>query len=415
MQPNATIASARGVSLNRNLSVLAICQALFFVGNTIMVSTSPLVGLTLAPVPLLATLPLGVQFIGTMVATLPASLLMERLGRRFGLVLGAGFGAASGLTGFVAIMQGWFWLYCLSGVLYGMFSAFCQYFRFTAADAADASSRVGGSHAGQDPHKLRARAIGWVMAGGALAAVAGPELAKATRDSFAPILFAGSQLAVMGVAGAAGLILLALDVPHLPKRVRQASGRSTAELLADPRIRSAFLVALVAYVSMNLLMTATPLAMLGCGFGFDQSATVIQWHVLGMFVPSFMTGNLVARFGPRPIVLVGTTIMLGCIGTALSGQEVIHFAIGLMLLGAGWNLMFLGATAMLTSAHAPGEKARVQGLHDLVLFSCVAASATLSGVLQDTIGWQAMNLAVLPGLVLVALLMTRQHAATRPA
>jgi MFS family permease len=415
MQPVSVTEPARGVSLRRNLAVLAICQALFFVANTIMVSTSPLVGLSLAPSPVLATLPLGVQFLGTMSATWPASMLMERLGRRFGLVLGCGFGIASGACGFVAIMQGWFWLFCLGGVLYGVFSAFCQYYRFAAADAADASCCGGGSHAGQDPGRLRARAIGWVLAGGTLAAVAGPELAKATRDLFAPVMFAGSQLAVLVVAALAGLILTALDVPVLPRRLRQAAGRSVGELVADPAIRRAFLVALVAYVSMNLLMTATPLAMLGCGYGFDDSATVIQWHVVGMFAPSFVTGHLVARLGPRPVVLAGAATVAACIATALSGQQVVHFALGLMLLGIGWNLMFVGATAMLTSAHAPGEKARVQGLHDLVLFTCVAASATLSGVLQTTVGWQAMNLAVLPGLFLVALLMVRQQPRPRLA
>ncbi|WP_051329352.1 MFS transporter [Geminicoccus roseus] len=401
--------------MNRNLAILAVCQALFFIANTIMISTSPLVGLSMAPAPMLATLPLGVQFLGTMSATLPASLLMERFGRRFGLMAGCGFGGLSGLCGFVAIMQGWFWLFCLAGVLYGVFSAFCQYFRFTAADAADASCCGGGSHVGMDAGRLRARAIGWVLAGGILAAIAGPEVAKATRDMFAPIMFAGSQLAVFAAAALGGLVLTMLDVPLPPKRVRQAAGRSTVALLADPAIRHAFLAALVAYVSMNLLMTATPLAMLGCGFGFDDSATVIQWHVLGMFAPSFVTGSLVARFGPRPVVLAGAATIMGCVVVALSGQQVAHFAVGLMLLGLGWNLMFVGATTMLTAAHAPEEKARVQGLHDLALFTCVATSATLSGILQNTIGWQAMNLSVLPGLLLVTLIVARKSPQVRIA
>ncbi|WP_159710237.1 MFS transporter [Geminicoccus flavidas] len=394
----------RGVSLSRNLAVLALCQALFFVANTVTISTSPLVGLALAPSPVLATVPLGIQFAGTMAATLPASLLMGRYGRRAGLMLGCLVGGLSGLCGYLAIMRADFVLFCLAGVLYGVFSAFCQYFRFAAADAADASCCGGGSHAGRDPAPLRARAIGWVLAGGTIAAVAGPELAKATRDLFAPIMFAGSQLAVLAVAGVACLILLALDVPVLQPRQADGPGRSLPELAADPAIRRAFAIALVAYVSMNLLMTATPLTMLDCGFGFDASASVIQWHVVGMFAPSFVSGGLVARFGARRVVLAGAATMLACIGVALVGQELGNFALGLLLLGIGWNLMFVGATTMLTGAYTPAEKARVQGLHDLLLFTCVAASASLSGALQATIGWQAMNLTMLPGLLLVAFL-----------
>ena len=415
MQSTSSTSQPRGTSLNRNLSVLAVCQALFFVANTIMISTSPLVGLSLAPTPMLATLPLGVQFIGTMAATVPASLLMARLGRRFGLVLGCTFGVASGLCGFIAIMQGWFELFCVAGVLYGAFSAFCQYYRFTAADAADASCCGGGSHVGQDPGKLRARAIGWVLAGGTLAAVAGPELAKATRDLFAPVMFAGSQLAVACVAAMAGLILLGLDVPLPIGHRRRKEGRSLRALAGDPQIRRAFAVALVAYVSMNLLMTATPLAMLGCGFAFDDSATVIQWHVIGMFAPSFVSGALVARFGARPVITAGAMTIMLCVASAQAGQDVLHFSLGLMLLGLGWNLMFVGATTMLTTAHSAGEKARVQGMHDLFLFSSVAASATLSGFLERAIGWQMMNVAVLPGLLWVLLLMAGRQPVTRPA
>ena len=415
MRAAASVPMPTSTSLRRNIAVLATCQALFFVANTVVASTSPLVGLGLAPSPVLATLPLGIQFVGTMVTTMPASLLMERHGRRPGLLVGSTFGVAAGLAGFVAIMQGWFWLFCLSGALYGAFGAFCQYFRFTAADAADVATGPGGGHAGGDSTRTRARAIGWVFAGGTVAAVAGPQLAKATRDLFEPFLFAGCQLAVLIVAAMVGLVLLGLDLPLPMVGSRKNVGRSTALLLADPAIRRAFLVALVAYLSMNLLMTATPLAMLGCGYSFDASATVIQWHVIGMFGPSFVTGHLIARFGARPVVLAGAATIACCIIATMTGQAVAHFAVGLLLLGVGWNLMFVGATAMLTSAHAPEEKARVQGLHDLLLFSCVAVSATSSGALETTLGWQLMNLAVLPGLIVVALLLTRLANSTRAA
>jgi MFS family permease len=398
---------APGSLLARNLSVLAVCQALFYVANTVVISTAPLVGLALAPSPMLATLPLGMQFFGSIGATLPASLFMQRFGRRLGLQVGCGFGAVSAMCGYLAVVQGWFALFCFAGVLYGVFSAFCQYVRFAAADAADASCCCGGGGGRSGPagERQRARAISWVFAGGAVAAVAGPELAKATRDLVPLFLFAGSQLAVMAVTAAMAVVLIALGLPRPNAPVSTKARPAARRLISDPHLRRPFTVALVAYLSMNLLMTATPLAMLGCGLGFDESATVIQWHIVGMFAPSLATGSLIARFGPRPIILAGTLLIAACIVASLSGETTIHFATGLFLLGLGWNLMFVGATTMLTASHAPEDKARVQGLHDLFLFSCVAISASLSGLLEQTIGWKAMNLALLPGLLLVAVMM----------
>mgnify|MGYP005840360589 CR=1 FL=1 len=390
----------RAPSLYRNVAVLAACQALFFVANTVLISTAALVGLHLAPTPALATLPIGVQFIGALLLTMPASFLMARIGRRPGLVIGMTLGVLSGWLGFVAIMRGSFLLFCLSGALYGGFSAFCQYFRFTAADAADAACCAVAS-AGREAQKLRARAIAWVMAGGIVAAFAGPHLAVATKELFAPILFAGSYAAIALIAALAGLILLALDLP-LASGVRvEAGGRSNLEIIRDPKVLTAFAAAIVAYVTMNLLMVATPLAMLACAHPFEDAASVIQWHVVGMFAPSFVTGPLIARFGTRSVIAAGAAIMLACVAIHLSGVELAQFLTGLFLLGVGWNFMFVGATTLLTECYSPAEKARVQGLNDLVLFTTVAASATLSGLLHDAIGWQGMNLVVVPALVAV--------------
>jgi MFS family permease len=398
----------RAPSLLRNVSVLAACQALFFVANAVLISTAALVGLHLAPSPALATVPIGVQFVGALLLTMPASLLMARLGRRPGLVIGMTLGVLSGWLGFVAIMRGSFLLFCVSGALYGGFSAFCQYFRFTAADAADAACCAIAT-AGQEAQKLRARAIAWVMAGG-IAAVA-------SKEWFAPILFAGSYAAIALLAALAGLILLALDLP-LAGGVRiAAGGRPTLEIVRDPKILVAFGAAVVAYVTMNLLMVATPLAMLACAHPFEDAATVIQWHIVGMFAPSFVTGPLIARLGTRPVIAAGAVIMLGCVAIHLSGVELGRFLAGLFLLGVGWNFMFVGATTLLTECYSPAEKARVQGLNDLVLFTTVAASATLSGFLHDAIGWQAMNLVVVPALlaVLAVLLIHRPAAAIHAA
>lgn len=382
----------------RNISVLVTCQALFFMANTIQFSTSALVGHQLAPTPILSTLPLALQFVGIMSTTMPASLLMQRVGRRAGFQLGALFAIASGALGTWAVLAGSFWLFCLAGVLYGSFGAFSNYLRFAAADAADQSGR-------SDVAALRPRAIAWVMAGGLVAAVLGPELAKATRDLLAPVTFAGCYLAtaMLGVA----LLLAAswLDLPPLRATGRGGEARSTGELVRDPAIVTAFLAAIVGYVTMNLLMTATPLAMLDCGLGFPDTAFVIQWHVVGMFLPSFWTGRIIARFGAPKVIAVGGLLNLVSIGTNLAGLDLTHFVAGLFLLGLGWNFMFIGGTTLLTQSHRPAETAKVQGLNDLLMFTTVSISALTAGMLQQTVGWHVMNVAAIPGVLLILLLL----------
>jgi MFS family permease len=398
----------RRPSYTRNVSVLATCQALFFMCNTIIVSTAPLVGLQYAPSPALATLPLGVQFLGAMTCTMPASLLMKELGRRNGLAIGMVLGIVAGLTSLSGVIYGNFVLFCLGGVVYGAFSSFCQYFRFTAADAADASS------AGSQIAAARGRAISWVMAGGLVAAVLGPELAKHTQDLLPPFLFAGCYATVAILAALALLAILFLDLPPLSDADRSSRGRPLGEIARQPAAIIAFAAALVGYVTMNLVMTGTPLAMVACGFGFADSAFVIQWHVLGMFAPSFVTGHLIARFGVYRVMAAGVLLNIACVAVAVAGLAIANFAVALFLLGMGWNFMFVGATTLLTTCHTPAEKAKVQGFNDLLIFTCVAASAILSGVFHEFFGWSVMNLLTVPGLLLVALLVV-PRAMTRPA
>jgi MFS family permease len=384
----------------RNVTALAACQALFFMCNTVVISTTALVGLQYAPTPALSSLALGLQFVGTMTGTLPASFLMQRFGRRLGFQLGGLFGVAAGIMGWHAIMRGSFAGFCLAGLLYGVFGAFCQFLRFAAADAANAA-------APDDPAaaaRRRGRAIGWVMAGGTVAALLGPRLATATQDLMAPVLFAGCFAAVAVLAAALCLAAGLLD-PLRPRLEVRAGGRPALVIARQPAALTALVTALVAYVTMNLLMTATPLAMLACGYDFADSAFAIQWHVLGMFAPSFVTGHLVARFGPLRMIGLGTALMGACVAIDLGGVEVAHFAAGLLVLGIGWNLMFIGATALLTSCHTEAEKAKVQGLNDFLVFTAVALSASSAGALHHLLGWQALNLLVIPGLLLVAALL----------
>ncbi len=382
--------------LRRNVALLALAQALFFMGNATMMSTSSLVGLALAPDPAMATVPLGLQFGGIMLATYPASLLMNRIGRRAGFWIGAAFCTAGGLLAALAVGWGSFVLFALASLLYGVFAAFGQYYRFAAADAAEVVSAELRSAA-------RARAIGWVMAGGVLAAVLGPELARSTSTLLPATPFLASYLALAGLGLLTALVVAGIRLHPAPHRLGMAHGAPFAAILSRPGIRAAMVSAVLAYVVMNLLMTSTPLAMSAAEHRFDDTARVIQAHLFGMFAPSFLTGHLIARFGASRVVLAGAGLVALCVALALSGITVAAFAGALFLLGVGWNFMFVGATALLTEHHRPEEKARVQGLNDLLVFLGVTVSATASGALHELFGWRLLNLLVVPALALVVL------------
>ncbi len=368
-----------------NVLLLAFCQALFTTSNAVVVTASALAGQQLAPGSGLATLPFSLQFVATMAVTFPASMLMKRLGRRVGFALGAGCGLASGMLGCLAILGGRFGLFCLAGALYGGFVGFAQYYRFAAADAASPA--------------LRPRAIGYVLAGGVVAALAGPELAKATSGLFAPVLFAGCYAAVAALALATLGVLALVTIPRPSAAERSAAGRPLRQIARQPAFLVALLGAMVAYGAMALIMTATPLAMIACAHAFTDAAFVIQWHILGMFAPSFVSGRLVGRFGPRRVMLVGCGLMLACVATSLSGVGVAQFWAALVLLGVGWNFMFVGATTLLTSSYEAAEKAKVQAVNDLLVFGTVALASLSSGALQHLVGWAAVNLGVVPPLL----------------
>lgn len=382
----------------RDVYLLAVCQALLATGNAVVVSTSALVGQTLAPDGL-ATLPLFLQFVAIMSATLPASLLMRQIGRRAGFSIGAGFALSAGLLGSGAILIGSFVLFCVASLAYGVFMAFGLYYRFAAADASTPS--------------FRPRAISYVLAGGVVAAIAGPELARATDDLFGPALFAGSYAAIAGLGGLTLLTLMFLRMPLPSNEERRGYSRPTLQIMRQPNFVIALAAAAIAQGAMVLVMTATPLAMAFCGHGFDQTAFVIQWHILGMFAPSFFTGHLIGRFGVLNVMAFGALLILTCLGVALSGIEVAQFWIALLLLGVGWNFMFVGATTLLTSTYEPAEKAKIQAINDLIIFAVAALASLSSGVLHHLIGWQAVNLSmVLPTLLMLgAILWLRSRQA----
>ncbi|MFA7430502.1 MAG: MFS transporter [Rhodospirillaceae bacterium] len=385
----------------RNVFILSAGQALALSGATLVMAVSALAGTVLAPTPWMVTLPLALQFLATMVATIPASLLMGRIGRRPGFMIGQGIGIVGALVACAGLLQGWFWVFAAGSILMGVHNSFWQYFRFAAADVSDEG--------------FRPRAIAYVMAGGLVAALLGPELAKATRTMLDPVPFAGSYLAVAALCLISVVLLSFLRIPGPPPRSdgRAPSGRPLAEIARQPKFVVAVLAAMIGYGVMNLVMVATPLAMAACSFEFSDAAFVIQWHVVGMFLPSFFTGNLIKRFGVLNIILAGAVLNIAAMGVNLAGQALPNFWLGLVLLGLGWNFMFIGGTTLLTETYRPEERSKAQACNDFLVFTTVAASSFLSGAVQDAAGWDAINAAmsipVLLGFAAVVWLMARER------
>jgi MFS family permease len=372
--------------VRKNIALLAICQALMMTCNSLVIATSALVGLALASDKWMATLPLGLQFLSTMSFTLPASLFMKRLGRRVGFQLGALLGLGGAVLCTYAIFTRSFVGFCGGALLIGAFNAFAQYYRFAAADTATS--------------QFRSKAISLVLAGGVIAAFTGPNLANWTRAVFDTALFSGSYACLIALYAASALVSSFIEIPPPTEAERREAGRPLSDIVRGPEFVVAVLSAMIAYGVMNLLMTSTPLAMQHNGHSFGSTAFVIQWHVLGMFAPSFVTGHLIRRLGLLNVMLAGSVLLGVCAGVNLLGVSVVHFWLALLLLGMGWNFLFTGATTLLTQIYTAAEKAKVQGVNDLLVFATVTLSAMSSGALHHSIGWAAVNLAVTPVIVL---------------
>ncbi|HQU67545.1 MAG TPA: MFS transporter [Albidovulum sp.] len=376
----------------RNVAVLVAAQAVLGSQMPMIFVVGGLAGQMLAPNPCFATLPISMIVLGSMLSATPLSALMTHHGRRAGFWVGALGGAAGAAVAAWGLASGSFLIFLAGSLLTGIYMSAQGFYRFAAGDTATPD--------------FRPKAISWVMAGGLASAIVGPQLATATADIL-PVTFYGTYLAVvvLNVAGA-GLFFL-LDIPQPPKPVAgSANGRTRAELFRDPMILVSMICAMVSYALMNLVMTSTPLAVVGCGYDKADAGKVVTAHVLAMFVPSFFTGNLIARFGAPLIVGIGLAILGAAGAVALTGVELGQFYLTLILLGLGWNFGFIGATAMLTSAHAPEERGRIQGINDFVVFGGVTFASLSSGGLMNCsgtsviAGWQAVNIAMLPFLVL---------------
>jgi MFS family permease len=329
----------------------------------------------------LSTLPFALMFAGVMTATVPASLLMRHFGRRLGFTFGQLIGIAAASLSTYAIFAESFWLFAVGGFMFGLNGAFGQQLRFAAADTASS--------------EFRSRAISLVMAGGVVGAFAGPELAKATRDLFEPVVFAGCFATIAVVMLINISILQFIRIPRMSAAERRDTGRPLTTILQQPATIVAILASMIGYGSMSLVMTATPLAVIQHEHSFADAAFVIQWHVVGMFAPSFVTGHLIHRFGAVRIVLTGALLVLGCAAINLTGIEIAQFWAALVLLGVGWNFMFIGGTSLLATTYQPKERAKIQGFNDFLVFGTVAAASFSSGALHHALGWQVINLGII--------------------
>lgn len=384
--------SAAHTTAKRNVTILVAAQALLGAQMAMIFIIAGLAGKSLASNLCLATLPITAIVLGSMLTATPMSNVMQRHGRKVGFFIGTAAGALGAVIAVVALMQSNFWLLVFGGLFTGIYQSSQGFFRFAATDTAS--------------EEFRPKAISYVMAGGLASAIIGPQLVKLTSDAMV-IPFMGAYLAVIVINILGSSLFFFLDIPKPPvAKVGESLGRSKLELLKTPRIAVAIIVGMVSYALMNLVMTATPLAVVGCGFTQNSAADVVSFHVLAMFVPSFFTGSLIARFGVEKIMALGLAILAAAGIVALSGVTLENFFIALILLGIGWNFGFIGATAMLSSSHEPSERGRVQGMNDLLVFGGVTFASMASGGLMNCSGgtpqdgWSAVNLAMIPFLTL---------------
>ncbi|MGZ3357714.1 MAG: MFS transporter [Xanthobacteraceae bacterium] len=366
----------------RNALVLAIAQALAGGNNTVLVATAGIVGTMLAPDKGLATLPISIFVLGMWMGTLPMGVLARRLGRRNALQIGTVCGVLTGLICCVAVLQGSFLLFNIGAVFSGFYASGHQSYRFAAADTAS--------------DEFRARAISWVLVGGIFAGVVGAQLVIATQNLWPPYLFAATYIGQSALALIAGAVLMFVNIPKPPPRSVVGDGRPLLEIARKPRFIVAVVCGVAAYSMMNLVMTSAPLAMVMCNHSVTDATLGLQWHVLGMYAPSFFTGALIARFGLERVTGLGFALIIVAAAIGTAGISLWHFWIGLALLGVGWNFAFIGATTMVTHCHRPNERNKVQAFNDFLVFGSMAIGSFSSGQLLASFGWATVNEVVFP-------------------
>jgi MFS family permease len=388
------------MSPKRTVAQLAVAQALGQTFAGMILATTALVGAILASDKSLATLPHALGWVSVAACAIPASQLMRRVGRRAGFMVGALIGIVGALIAAYGIYIGSFWTFAAGTITLGGFNAINLLYRFAAAEVAAPD--------------WRAKAISYVLAGSLVAGIIGPEIAKHTKDLFAPIEFAGTYLSLAALPILMVLMLAVTPLPPPPAKAERRAGRPLAEIAKNPKFVVAVLAGMFGWAVMSLMMTATPLAMIACGYHFTDAAFVVQWHILGMYTPSFFTGWLIGRFGLSRIMLLGALAQFGCVAAALAGVDVWNFWAANVLVGVGWNFLFVTGTALLTETHTADERAKVQGFNDFVIFGVVATTAFTSGWVQNSFGWETVNWSVIP-LILAVIGAALWIGAKRPA
>jgi MFS family permease len=386
-----------------NVGLLALCQALLFTNNSTTIAMNGLAGVMLAPEPALATVPVTCWVVGAALTTLPASMLMRRVGRRAGFITGASIGMVGAFIAGMALLMHLFWLLCAGTLILGAYNAFGQYYRFAAADVS--------------PPEFKPQAISYVMAGGIAGGIIGPTVSRHTVGLF-EVPYAGAYLSLIVYMLIAIALMTRLRIPPPTVAETQGEQRPLLEILRQPVTVVAILTAALGYGVMNFMMVSTPLEMTAvCGFAYGDAASVISAHVVGMFAPSFFTGNLIKRYGVLTIMSVGVFVNLICIGVGLAGLSFGHFLVSMTLLGIGWNFLFIGATTLLTQAYRPAERAKVQGANDLCIFMTTMISSLASGYQLQANGWTTVNLiglvaVVVCGIAIAAYALIRRGQGT---
>lgn len=385
-----------------NVKRLAVAQALGGANSAVIFATGAIVGSGLAPSASLATVPISIYVVGLASGTLPTGMIARTYGRRVAFMVGSGAGALCGALAAIAIIYGSFALFCCATFFGGFYGAVTQSYRFAAADGASAA--------------YRPKAVSWVMAGGVFAGVLGPQLVQWTMNFWQPHLFAFSFVAQAVVALIAMALLSTVDAPK-PAAADLHGGRPLGEIARQPRFIAAAICGIVSYAMMNLVMTSAPLAMKICGLSISDSNFGIQWHIVAMYGPSFFTGTLIARFGAPVIVAIGLALEAVAAMIGISGITVMHFWVGLIVLGLGWNFGFVGASALVLETHRPQERNKVQAFNDFLVFGLMAIGSFSSGQVLADYGWSTVNMIVFPpiliglsALVMASIVRRRERA-----
>ncbi len=375
----------------RNAIVLSVAQAMAGGNNTVLIATGSITGAVLAPDKMLATVPITVYVLGMWLGTLPVGALARRYGRRAAFQTGTVCGVLTGLICCAGVLYGSFLLFNVGAFFSGLYAAAHQAYRFAAADTASEA--------------FRPKAISWVLVGGIFAAIVGPQVVIATKDMLPPFLFAATYLAQAAIAVLAGFVLMLLKIPMPPAATKTNAGRPLSEIARQPKFIVAVACGIASYSMMNMVMTAAPLAMIECNHSVTDAALGLQWHVLGMFVPSFFTGTLIARFGVERVIAAGFAILFASAAISIAGITLWHFWVGLILLGIGWNFGFIGATTLVTQTHRPEERTRVQSFNDFLVFGSMAIGSFGSGKVLALFGWAAVNQIVFPVVFTAAVML----------